>query len=430
MSYSLRDRPEATDTPFMIVDGNPLTRREVLDQSSAHLEEVQPGHVVALIGDFDLQSIADLLELIERKAVIVPLTADTRNDHEYFFDAAQVDWVVEAGRSVKRSHNSQSVLLDELRARNHSGLVLFSTGTTGRPKAILHDMTAFLKRFETPRPALRTLAFLMFDHVGGLNTLFHTIFNHGLVVTTRERTVSRVLETCARYEVEVLPTTPTFLRMMLISGLVPESVPNSLKIITYGTELMDQPTLDALCHILPEVDFRQTYGMSELGILRVKSRQRNSLYMSIGGEGVKTRINDGVLQIFSPTRMLGYLNEESPFDASGWFDTKDLVETDDNFIRIVGRASDVINVGGLKFMASEVERVALSFPNVGLVSAEGKPNPVTGQHVEMTVQPVPGKTLDFSAMRTYLRANLPPHMVPRRLNDSSISVGHRFKKNR
>ena len=101
--------------------------------------------------------------------------------------------------------------------------------------------------------------------------------------------MEHILELCAKHEIEVLPTTPTFLRMMLMSGLIPEKMPESLKIITYGTERMDQPTLDALCKILPNIDFRQTFGMSELGIVRVKSKSRDSLFMKIGGEGVKTR---------------------------------------------------------------------------------------------------------------------------------------------
>lgn len=419
-----------SDPPFLVSEGQTLSIGEVLSQSSSHLEGVKPGDVVALIGDFDKQSIADLLTLIDRRAVVVPLSASTRNDHEYFFDAAQVDWVVESGSVTTRSHDSKSPLLEELSLRGHPGLVLFSTGTTGRPKAILHDMTAFLKRFETPRPTLRTVAFLMFDHIGGLNTLLHTMFNRGLVVTIPDRSVARVLTMCEQYDVEVLPTTPTFLRIMLMSGLVPDSVPDSLKIITYGTEVMDQPTLDALCRVLPDVDFRQTFGMSELGILRVKSRDRNSLYMKIGGEGVQTRVDGGVLQIYSPTRMMGYLNSESPFDEAGWFNTKDVVETDGDFIRVVGRTSDVINVGGLKFMASEVERVALDYPGVEFVTVSGKPNPLTGQHVEMTVASVSGSQLDLAAMQDYLHAHLPSYMVPRRVKEAEVSVGHRFKRKR
>ena len=199
--------------------------------------------------------------------------------------------VIGDGAAGRRNHNQSHELIDSLRDSAHAGLVLFPTGTTGRPKAILHDLTLFLKRFETPRPAVRTLNFLLFDHIGGINTLFHTLFNRGVAVAPEARTVASILDACGKYDVEVLPTTPTFLRMMLMSGAIPDRVPRSLKVITYGTERMDQPTLDELCKLLPEVDFRQTFGMSELGIVRVKSKARDSLFMKIGGEGVETRVS-------------------------------------------------------------------------------------------------------------------------------------------
>ena len=97
-------------------------------------------------------------------------------------------------------------------------------------------------------------------------------------------------------------------------------------------------------------------------------------------------------------------------------------------LKIVGRVSDIINVGGLKFMASEVERVALEFPNVSLVSAYAKRNPITGEHVELKVQPLKGNLVDADALTSYLKSKLQPHMVPNRIIIQNVSVGHRFKK--
>ena len=373
----LSNRWSGIDYPFLIHSSGSLRFDEVTNQNNVDLSQVKSGNVVALIGDFDPQSILTLLQLIDKNVILVPLTIDTRTQHEYFFESALVDIVIE-GEKVKRlSHSRTHEFIDSLRLQNHAGLVLFSTGTTGRPKAILHDLTLFMKRFETPRPTLKTINFLLFDHIGGLNTLLHTLFNKGTVVAPNSRSVEEILATCAEHEIEVLPTTPTFLRMMLMSGLIPESVPKSLRIVTYGTERMDQTTLDALCELLPNVEFRQTFGMSELGIVRVKSESSNSLYMKVGGEGVETRVVDNVLEIRSKTRMLGYLNAESPFDNKGWYNTKDIVEERDGYYKVTGRTSEVINVGGLKFMASEVERVALQHKNVELAKAEAKPNPIT-----------------------------------------------------
>ena len=424
----LKERWDGIDYPFLVHATGELRFNEITALNSVDLTEVKSGDVVALIGDFDPQSILTLLQLIDKNVILVPLTIDTKSQHPYFFDAALIDVVIE-GDSVQRlNHHRKHPFIEQLRAQQHGGLVLFSTGTTGRPKAILHDLTLFMQRFETARPTLKTINFLLFDHIGGLNTLLHTLFNKGTVVAPKSRRVEDILTTCAEHNIEVLPTTPTFLRMMLMSGLIPNNFPKSLRIITYGTERMDQPTLNALCELLPNVDFRQTFGMSELGIVRVKSEARNSLFMQIGGEGVETRVVDQVLEIRSQTRMLGYLNADSPFDEAGWYNTKDIVEERDGFYKVTGRTTEVINVGGLKFMASEIERIALQFKGVELAKAEGKPNPITGQHVELIVQSAPNAEVDKNALKDYLSAHLPMHMLPKRLRVSQVAVGHRFKR--
>lgn len=419
---------EGISYPFLIHNGEEIKFSQIAEQAPIDLSLVEQGDVVAIIGDFDPSSILTLLRLVDLGVVVVPLTEETVHEHEYFFETARVDVVIRDGIVLRRPHDEKHELIDLLRGKGHAGLVLFSTGTTGRPKAILHDLTLFLKRFETPRPTLRTINFLLFDHIGGINTLLHTLFNKGSVVAIESRTVDSVLDTCRKHNVEVLPTTPTFLRMMLMSGAVPSKVPECLKVITYGTERMDQPTLTELCSLLPGVDFRQTFGMSELGIVRVKSEARDSLFMKVGGEGVETRVVDNVLQIRSQSRMLGYLNAPSPFDSEGWYDTKDVVETKNDFYKVVGRISDVINVGGLKFMASEVERVALTFPGVSLVKATPKQNPLTGQHVELLVQPSFEGAVEKEKLMLFLREHLQAHMVPKRVRVESVPVGHRFKK--
>jgi long-chain acyl-CoA synthetase len=424
----LSEKWKDVEHPFLIHPSGELSFAEVSSQEPIDLSEVKSGDVVALIGDFDPPSILTLLRLIDLGVILVPLTVETAEDHEYFFESALVDVVIRNGEVERRDHGNSHQMIEVLRKRGNAGLVLFSTGTTGRPKAILHDFSFFLKRFDTPRPTLRTINFLLFDHIGGINTLLHTLFNRGVVVAPEDRSVEGILATCKKYWVEVLPTTPTFLRMMLMSGLIPDKVPDSLRIITYGTERMDQPTLDQLCDLLPGVDFRQTFGMSELGIVRVKSEARNSLFMKVGGEGVETRTVQGVLQIRSANRMLGYLNAPSPFDEEGWYDTKDVVEEKDAFYKVVGRTSEVINVGGLKFMASEVERVALLFQDVSLVKVYGKNNPITGQHAEIIVQPKALENFDKVSFKKHLAEHLQSHMVPRKIMVEDVEVGHRHKR--
>ncbi len=414
--------------PAIVIDGLQISFKQIKNTPSSHLKNISRGDVVAIIGDFDVQSIANLINLIDIGAIIVPLSPLTSEDHEYFFDTARVKWVVENVNTILLPHALTNELLEGFKGGTNSGLILFSSGTTGRPKAILHDLTLFMNRFYTLRPTMRTLAFLLFDHIGGINTLFHALFNSSTVVCTKSRDIDSILKLCEDFNVELLPTTPTFLRLMLFSGAVPTKIPKSLKVITYGTERMDEATLKAFCDLLPHIDFRQTYGLSELGILRIKSKSRDSLFMKIGGEGVEWKVENSLLYLRSKSRMIGYLNSDSPFDNEGWYLTNDLVEVQDDYIKIIGRNNDVVNVGGLKFLLTDVERVAYANPEIELAKVVSKQNPITGQHIEIFIQLREESRLDLKDLKAYFSKSLPTHMIPRKFEITNIEVGHRHKK--
>ena len=63
----------------------------------------------------------------------------------------------------------------KLKSIGHAGLVLFSSGSTGKNKAALHDLVPLLEKFKVPRQSKRTITFLLFDHFGGINTLLYTL---------------------------------------------------------------------------------------------------------------------------------------------------------------------------------------------------------------------------------------------------------------
>lgn len=423
------------DQPFLQVpNGKDLKFKDIDNVSINGLDKIRKGDVVSLIGDFDAESVATLLNLLARGAVVVPLTNDTSGQHDYFIQESRSQYIFEKNNLVNVLSESQEEhpLLDQLRSKENPGLILFTTGTTGRPKAILHDFVPFISRYQTPRPPLKAVSFLLFDHIGGINTLLHMLFNLGQIVSIEERTVESVANTIRDYSVELLPTTPTFLRMLSLHPGIKEKLGSSLKIISYGTERMDQPTLKRLVDQFPKVDFRQTYGMSELGILRIKSKARDSLYMSVGGEGVETKIVDDILYIRAENRMLGYLNAPSPFDDEGWYCTKDIVASDeDGYLTITGRDSDVINMGGLKFMPSEVERECLKIKNVKFAKAIGVDNPITGQYLQVDIE-LENTDIDHEDFKREicktLSASLPRYMLPSKIKFLTQTLSHRFKK--
>ena len=85
--------------------------------------------------------------------------------------------------------------------------------------------------------------FLLFDHIGGINTLLYTLFNSGQIVIPYKRNVTDIIQDIEKFSVELLPTTPTFLRMLLFDNKFNLQKLKSLKIITYGAEIMDEDTL-------------------------------------------------------------------------------------------------------------------------------------------------------------------------------------------
>jgi acyl-CoA synthetase (AMP-forming)/AMP-acid ligase II len=226
----------------------------------------------------------------------------------------------------------------------------------------------------------------MIDHFGGINTILAITSSLGTVVTVADRSVGSICRAIERYKVELLPATPSFLTILMASGAHREYDLSSLKRITYGTEVMPQTTLDRVRKAFPQVELQQTYGLSEVGVLRSQSRDDGSLWVRIGGEGFQTKILDGVLWIKSEYAMVGYLNAPQEFDADGWFNTQDQVEVDGEYLRILGRVTDIINVGGQKVYPNEVENVVLTVNNVADVAVYGEPNKLLGQIVVAKVR--------------------------------------------
>ncbi len=154
-----------------------------------------------------------------------------------------------------------------------------------------------------------------------------------------------------------------------------------MRAITYGSEPMSQGTLSRARAVFPNVTLKQTYGLIELGVFKTKSKSDDSLLIKIDPEDCKTRIKDGMLELKTETAMLGYLNAESPFTEDGWFKTGDVVEVDGEYLRILGRNSEIINVGGEKVYPVEVEESILAFSNVEDVVVYKEPHPLIGNIV-------------------------------------------------
>jgi acyl-coenzyme A synthetase/AMP-(fatty) acid ligase len=399
---------------------------------------VPRGAVVSLEADFSPRATALLLALMNHDAVIVPLTSSVEDKKPEFRAIAEVEYRIDidasdAVRVSATGTHAQHELIRGLKGRGHPGLILFSSGSTGKSKAALHDIVPMLEKFTVLRHGLRTITFLLFDHIGGFNTLLYNLSNAGCVVTVADRRPETICRAIERHRVELLPTSPTFLNLLLVSEAYRQYDLSSLKMVTYGTEVMPESTLKRFHALFPQVNLLQTYGLSEVGILRSKSRSSDSLWVKVGGEGFETRVVDGMLEIKARSAMLGYLNHPSPFTADGWFKTGDAVEVDGEYLRILGRKSELINVGGEKVYPAEVESVLQLMDGVEDVAVTGEKHPMTGQVVCARVKLSTGEELSkFRArMRQFCHDKLPRFAIPQKVELVQDSLhGERFKKMR
>ena len=317
---------------------------------------------------------------------------------------------------------------------HHPGLVLFSSGTSGPIKGIVHDAYSLFDKVSRMTPRFqRTLAFLILDHLGGLDTLIYSLANMGCLVVPDERTPDGILATIEKHRVQLLPTSPSFLSLVLLSGAYERHSLKSLEKISYGAEAMPAKLLDRFHQLFPHIKMVQTYALSELGVLRSASEASDSLWMRLGGEDFATRIVDNILQVRSSKMMLGYLNAPTAMTDDGWFITGDIVETSGQYLRVRGRVSDTINVGGEKVNPLEVEDMIRELEEVGDVLVFGEPNAILGQIVCARVVLVKRDSTDqaITRIRKHCLARMPKYKVPMRIEivEGDLS-GERHKRKR
>lgn len=433
------------DAPALIENGLEISYSELtsrINQTAAGLSEagVKPGDTVVLNGDYSLPTIAALFALACLRAVAAPITILTPVAIKTMRQDCGARYLYRCGRDPELevleggpSHPLQA----RLRAADAAGLVLLSSGSTGKPKAILHNLDSLLNERKAARPgrSLRILLLLMFDHIGGINTLINTLFSGGTAVVVTERTPATVCQLISDHQIQILPGNPTFLNLILMGRFHELFDLSSLRLITYGTEPMPSQLLLRIRAAFPKARLLQTFGTSETGIAGTQSASSESTRFRIADSDYEHRIVDGELWLRSKTQFIGYLNNSNEaVTDDGWFRTGDLVEADeDGYLTIVGRAKEVINVGGEKVLPLDLESLLLEHPLVADCVVYGADNAITGQMVCADIQP--NGAIDKAELRReihdFLKDRVERFKLPGRIRlVEAVEVSERFKKQR
>jgi len=381
--------------------------------------EIQPGEVVGLSADHAFDSIAIFLALLSNRNVAA-LLSPAATDSAPLLASARARHHITARHDGDASYHSVTSgaghpLLDTLRESGSGGFVVFSSGSTGAPKAVLHNIERFLTKFDRANKPLRTLAFLLLDHIAGVDTLFYTLCSGGVVVCPVSRDVEAVCRLIESQRVEVLPASPTFLNLLCLSQADADYDLESLRIITYGSEPMSRHVLQSVTRRFPQCRVIQKYGTSEFGSPLSQSKNDDSLWIRIGSDHCRYRVVDNLLWIKSDSAMLGYLNAPNPFSQDGWLCTGDEAVSDGPWIHILGRRSEVIVVGGEKVSPVEVENTLLEMPEMLDVAVYGEPHPLTGHIVaaRIRMRSVPKDVRGLKqSIRRFCRTRLEPYKIP------------------
>ena len=391
--------------------------------------------VVVILGDYSFYNLALFFALYENKNIIVPITSNIKKVQDDFIEESFCQTIIKTDEKnlliqnlkTTSSHN----MIDNLIEKNSSGLILFSSGSTGKPKAMIHNLDTLIDSFKDKKEkSMNMLVFLMFDHIGGLNTVFNALCMGACLIIPKIKDAKTICELIEKYKIMVLPSSPTFLNLILISEEYKNYDLSSLRMITYGTETMPQSLLLKLKEVFPKVKFLQTFGTSETGISTTSSKSSNSLFMKLEDINGEYKIVENELWLRSKTQVLGYLNAlMDSFTSDGWFKTGDLVEVDGEYIKIIGRAKEVINVGGQKVLPSEVESIILEMEEISDCMVYGEKNAITGQTVVCDV--VLNKNIENikKRVRVFCKDRLDTYKIPTKVNVvDKTNFSDRFKK--
>ena len=399
---------------------------------------IESGKVVSITGDYSPDAIALIIALIRNKDIIVPLGLSAESHLSEYYQISKTQFIIDLlseNYKVSEQHAEpkQNRILANLIEKQHPGLILFTSGSTGEPKAVAHDFDKLLSKYASSDKSYRTLCFLLFDHIAGIDTYFYCLFSGGTAVYPTSRNPAYVCDLIERYKVEVLPTSPTFLNLLLISGEHNSHDLSSLKIITFGSERMHKELLERLKDTFPGVRLLQKYGVTELGSPPSRSRGDDSTWIKMDSDQFRVKVIDDILYVKADTAMLGYLNAPNPFTEDGWFNTGDSVEVDGDYLRILGRKSEIINVGGEKVYPAEVEGVILEFDNVEDVTVFGEKNLILGEIVCAKVSLLQDEDPNefVKQLKKYCKGRLENYKIPVKVNVTDEKLHSvRYKKNR
>lgn len=452
----------------LIIGDKQWTYRQLdglVNQMTAHLagRGVQPGDFVAALLPNSLDYVCLVHALARLGAVLVPL--NTR------LTAAELQWQVEhvgcklVVYSVETQDewlmvNSQWLMVnDEWRDEqpltinhqpftiNHLQSIVFTSGTTGRPKGAMltfanHFWSATASSYRLGiDPADRWLSVLPLYHVGGLAVIFRSYLYGTAVILHNRFDPDAINHSLDNDSPTLISLVPTMLHRLLQSR---DHWPDSLRLILLGGAAAAPELIEKANHLprqspisnLQSPIIAPTYGLTEAAsqvatmLPEDAARKPGSVGKPLMFTAV-TIIDDqgnnlppgglGEIVVSGPTVMAGYFDPKTTRLTTNDYKTTRLKTGDvgyldeDGDLWVVQRRTDLIVSGGENVYPAEVEAVLRGHTAVSQVCVVGVPHPEWGQQVTAVVQLKPGQSVTEEALLAYCRQHLAGYKQPRRI---------------
>ncbi len=326
-------------------------------------------------------------------------------------------------------------------AEDAPALIMYTSGTTGRPKG------AVLSHSNLQAQALTVLrAWRSFDaaevnlcaspmfHIGAIGSIAPMILIGGVIVVlpTGAFASGQVLDVLARERVTSAFLVPTQWQALCEDASVPERDLSELRITCWGAAPASTTLLRRMGEVFPGATNVAVFGQTEMSPITCVLDGADAL-RKIGSVGkpistLAVRVVDelgrdvpqgevGEIVYRGPTQMAGYWDDEAATAeafAGGWFHSGDLVRVDEEgFYYVVDRAKDMIISGGENVYCAEVEDALSAHPQIREVSVVGRPHPRWGETpVAVVVLAEGGAALPVDELRAWARGRLASYKMP------------------
>ncbi len=442
------------DTPArlaFIFPGGPCTYGE-LDEAIGRVTTtflqagVQPGDRVPIIDVASIVSVAGILAAARVGAAAALINPALRPGEMEALCATGAcrrfalvgDAFAAAGRAVvgndlvtaTEALRADPVSHAPLRTAGHdeTALVLFTSGTTGAPKAVpipqrvlTTRVTGFASPFSPDVGPVTNIMCVPFHHVGGSLGILGSLYAGNTFVVQERFDAGEWIDLVNRHQASGVFLVPTMLQRILDHPSFSAVTLSSLISLSYGGAAAPRELIERTMRALPHVALANLFGQTEtLGAYAAflpEDYRRPDRLGSIGRPlpGVRVRIVTPGSATEVDVGAVGELLVLSPHSvAPGWLRTGDLARADrDGYLYAEGRLSDTINRHGVKFGPFEIDAVLRRHPAVSDVAVTGIPDRASGERVEAVVV-LAGPSTE-AELRDFCRENLARFKVPERI---------------